>query len=276
MFITVINDCRDANAMGRQLSRLENLFRAAATPLGVANDIEAAGNLIDILDATEGEHGVVLVNVAPRHGTAKKWPNGTPFAYFKVKRTLVVASVDGYTLSLAKKLGLIKDLRVLDLPTTLDYMVNNNLFPKETADRLYTTQFRSFEFTPRVAKWLYDGIELPSEPYPLENIPDCPAAVWWIDNFGNCKTTIFANEINEKHGEQITATVGDFTHYARLKDVPNKTAALITGSSGYEDKRFIELVIQGASAAGEFKLKTGDTIFSQENIANAWYNTDSK
>lgn len=39
--------------------------------VGVTNDIQAAGNIIDILDAIEKNSGIILVNVAPRNGKAK-------------------------------------------------------------------------------------------------------------------------------------------------------------------------------------------------------------
>ncbi|MBI1839007.1 MAG: hypothetical protein HYR95_01760, partial [Candidatus Colwellbacteria bacterium] len=103
MNITIINDCRDANAAGRQAARAATLLGGTVAFIGVTNDLEASGNLIDALDAIEGKGGIVLVNVAPRNGTAKKWENGTPFGYFWYKETLVLASVDGLTLSLVKK-----------------------------------------------------------------------------------------------------------------------------------------------------------------------------
>src|SRR5688572_12965729 len=98
MFVTIINDCKDENAFGRQATKAAALFGCSIVTVGVDSDIEAAGNLIDCLDAGEGKEGVILVNVAPRHGDAKKWPNGTPFGYFLYKETLVVTSIDGLTL----------------------------------------------------------------------------------------------------------------------------------------------------------------------------------
>ena len=97
MFVTLITDCKDDNALGRSTTRLSTLFDCNITTIGVNGwdaDLEAAGNLIDMLDASEGKKGVILVNVAPRHKSGKKWPNGTPFGYFHYKDTLVVISVD--------------------------------------------------------------------------------------------------------------------------------------------------------------------------------------
>ena len=118
MFVTLITDCKDDNALGRSTTRLSTLFECNITTIGVNGwdaDLEAAGNLIDVLDASEGKKGVVLVNVAPRHRSGKKWPNGTPFAYFHYKETLVVTSIDGLTLSLVKKFNLVDRVNVMDI-----------------------------------------------------------------------------------------------------------------------------------------------------------------
>src|SRR5579872_4882433 len=130
MFVSIITDCRDDLAMGRQLARIAVLFGNASTiPIGVGEftEVEAAGNLIDILDATEGKEGVVLVNVAPRHGRGKKWPNGTPFGYFWYKKTLVVSTIAEQTLSLVKKFGIADSLFLTDIPTVIDFVIKNDL-----------------------------------------------------------------------------------------------------------------------------------------------------
>jgi S-adenosylmethionine hydrolase len=113
---------------------------------------------------------------------------------------------------------------------------------------------------PRLAKWLWDGLELPYEEYSMDQVPDAPKAVWWIDNFGNCKTTILPEEIAFEHGKIVQTKYGEFTCYNHLKDVPNEVTALIIGSSGLEHKRFVEFVIQGKSAAAKFGLSTGDVL----------------
>jgi S-adenosylmethionine hydrolase len=119
------------------------------------------------------------------------------------------------------------------------------------------SQFRSFDYMPRLAKWLHDGIEVPHEELPLDQIADIPHAVWWVDNFGNCKTTILPEEIGFEPGKVIKSEIGDLTCYFRLKDVPNDEPGLIIGSSGYGSQRFLEVVVQGKSAAERFGIKTG-------------------
>jgi hypothetical protein len=86
MNITIINDCRDANAVGRQSTRASVLIGGPVSFVGVQNDIEAAGNLIDILDAYGGAPGAILVNVAPRNGKAKKVEERNTFWLFLVSK----------------------------------------------------------------------------------------------------------------------------------------------------------------------------------------------
>jgi hypothetical protein len=84
-FITVIQDCNDEGTKGRITSRVQNLFEGISpsfVAVGAYSDLQAAGNLVDILDATEGNDGIILVNSAPRHGKGKKHENGIPFGYF--------------------------------------------------------------------------------------------------------------------------------------------------------------------------------------------------
>ena len=262
MFITIINDCKDENAMARQATRASSLFHSNVATVGIESfkDLEGAGNVIDVMDASGGEEGVIMLNIAPRHGRGKKWPNGTPFGFFRYKKTLIVSTVDGYCFSLAKKFGLIDKAYVTDLPTVIDAMIEKGNFPAEFREQIVKTQFRSFDYMPRLAKWLWDGVELPYEEYAMDQIPDAPKAVWWIDNFGNCKTTILPEEIGFERDKKIQTKFGEFTCYNRLKDVPNDEHALIVGSSGFGHQRFIELIVQGKSAAAKFGLTTGDVL----------------
>lgn len=250
MFCTIINDCKDANAAGRQVTRVASLLNCASSLIGVQNDLEAAGNLVDALDAGEGGRGVILVNVAPRNGPStssgqgKKWENGTPFGYFWYKDTLVVSSVDGLTLSLAKKIAIIQNFRVLETP-------------KEYAKN----QFRSFDFLPRAASVLLGKEELAEAEFNIEEIPEPPKAVWWVDNFGNCKTTLFPEDISFEAGKVMETKVGKLQCFESLKDVPDGQCALTIGSSGLEDKRFLEIVKQGGSASKDLEISVGDVIY---------------
>ncbi|HET9947189.1 MAG TPA: hypothetical protein VFQ63_03950 [Patescibacteria group bacterium] len=263
MFVTIINDCTDGNTRGRQETRVMRLLNSPVSYVEIGNfsELEAAGNLIDILDATDGEKGAVLVNSAPRHGRGKKWPNGTPFGYFYYKNTLVITTVAEQTLSLAKKFGLIEKYLLTNIPTVMKKMIGRNLMDKETAERIAKSQFRSFDYVPRLAAWLLQGEEIPHEEYPLENIPESEPAIWWVDNFGNCKLTVLPEDIGHTAGKVIKTRYGDITCFDRMKDVPNDEPGIIVGSSGLGSKRFLELIIQGKPAASHFSIKPGDLLF---------------
>lgn len=245
--ITIINDCRDENAKGRQISRVTSLFGITPGFVGVKNDIEAAGNLIDKLDAIGDGEAVILVNVAPRNGRAKKWKNGTPFGYFKYKNILVVSTIDGLTLSLVKKLGLVESIEVLDIEKSVDEILDD---PKEK-ERIAKTQFRSYEFLPLVANYLYENGSIGgTETYDIKDIEDIGNVVWWVDSFGNCKTTMLKNEIDGI----------DMNFYEHLRDVPDAEIALVLGSSGIGDNRFIEIMKQGDNASRALNLESGSGV----------------
>lgn len=263
MFVTIINDCTDGNTRGRQETRVMRLLNVPVSYVEIGNfsELEAAGNLIDILDATDGEEGAVLVNAAPRHGRGKKWSNGTPFGYFYYKKTLVITTVAEQTLSLAKKFGVIDTYYLTDIPTVMKKMIEEGRIDEETARRIETSQFRSFDYVPRLAQWLLSGVDVPSEVYPLDNIAPTPQATWWVDNFGNCKTTLLAEDIGHTPGKKIQTTYGEVECFERMKDVPNDIPALIVGSSGFGEKRFLELIIQGQPAGKVYGIKPGDELF---------------
>lgn len=263
MFVTIINDCLDENALGRQATKVMVLLNAPVITIGVKNDLEAAGNLIDILDAGEGQEGVVLVNVAPRNGKAKKWSNGTPFGYFYFNKTLVVSSIDGLTLSLVKKLQITKEIRVLDIAVVMNWLENDQKIKKSELDYIIHSQFRSLEFIPRVAKWLRDGFDLPYKTISMSDVGDPPSVIWWVDNFGNCKTTLLPKDVSFMQGKKVSTEFGDFKCCYQLKDVPDGEAAIIIGSSGLTDRKFLEIVIQGKSAQEVLKLDTANSLNSR-------------
>ncbi len=256
MYVTIISDCHDDNAKTRQTIRAGSLLSSPVTYCGVNSDIEAAGNLVDALDVSTGHANVILVNVAPRHGAAKKWPNGTPFGYFRIGGSLVVTTIDGHVLSLVKKLGLVDAISVFDIPTVAEYAFQAKLLSREQADYLKVTQFRSLEFMPRAAAWLVQGHDLPATAWPIIEVPDMPPSIWWVDNFGNCKTTLLPDE----HDNILPGLREKLGHHDRLKDVANGETAVVTGSSGIGDIRFLEIMTQGGSASAMLNLSAADLI----------------
>lgn len=269
MFVTIINDCKDPNAFGRQTTRASTLFGLNVNTVAVSNDLEAAGNLVDVLDASEGRRGVVLVNVAPRNGAAKKWANGTPFGWFRYGDTLVAASIDGRTLSLVKKLGITDAIEVFDIPTVMDAAAGHRLVSRDVAEYVKTTQFRSLEFLPRAASWITQGYVLPTERMAISEVVDAESAVWWVDNFGNCKTTVLPEDLDVFRDDHALSGLASLAHYERLKDVPDGECAFVTGSSGIGTRRFVEVMIQGGNASQRYGLRSGRPLVKAgESIAS--------
>lgn len=263
MYVTVINDCHDPLTRNRQVVRASTLFPAtnvSFVSVGNFADLEASGAIIETIDAAMDEPGIILANVAPRHGKAKKWPNGTPFGHITYKHTDIFATVDGVTLSLLTKYGLAKQIEVYDIPTVLNDMIKAGKLAEHLRDPITNTQFRSFEFLPRIAKWYMQGVDLPHKNHALSDFLPTPLAVYSIDNFGNCKTTAWAENLGHVAGKTVSTSWGELLCYDRLKDVPNDQPGLIVGSSGYRDHRFLEIVMQGKSAAEHFGVKVGDLL----------------
>ena len=253
------------------MTRTASLFDSSVIPVSLSPDLngsrsylEASIDLVDIMDASRGEEGVILVNAAPRSGKAKKWPNGTPFGYFYYKNVLVCSSIDGGVLSLARKLNLVDKVYVWDIPEVMDYANKMGLVGPKQAEYIKDTQFRSFEFLPRVAKWTWDKIDLPTEEMTMKELSqDFDNTALFVDNFGNIKTSILPEEIGFEHGKVYKLSNGmEVVAAARLKDVPNGEPGLIVGSSGIKDQRLVELVVQGQSAEQITGLTVGDKILA--------------
>jgi hypothetical protein len=266
MFISYVTDCADQNAKVRQATRLAGLFGVSPTIAGVrptldtAAELEAAGTLVDVLDAGEGAKGVVLVNVAPRNGTGKQYDNGTPFGYFWLGDVLVCTTLSGYTLSLVKKLGLAKEAQEFNLRASVEEWIQNGIVSEDVGQRIIHSQFRSYDFLPRAAHAVYTGVPVVASPFNLSAVPDVEPRVFFIDSFGNVKTTLLASELE---GKTVLQTVwGDLPVVRSLKDVAEGTVACTVGSSGIHNQRFVEIVVQGAHAAKKLNITGGEKLFS--------------
>ena len=270
MQITIINDCCDQNAKLRQISRAGSLFKnVSANCFGVKSEIEAAGFLVDAVDTFEGREGVILANVAPRKSEKnsdkifekRKRKNGTPFGYFWHRKTLIISSVGELALSLIKKMKITEEIFILNIPKVLEE-VKSNLSAAQKR-RIINSQFRSFDFLPRAAKWLLEKQDLPKEKFSLSKIKDSYPTIWFIDNFGNIKTTLLKSELNyiDKYNVKIELNYNKKTTkeilpvYNCLKDLPEEKIGLITGSSGFGNKRFMEIILNGGSAARRLNIK---------------------
>lgn len=285
-----VNDCADDDARTRLIARSSEIVGTYAGFIGVEDSLAGGAGIITTLDALDGasdpksrkHKNVILANVAPREGEGKKHQNGSPFCYFWHGNTLVVTTVDGLALSLVKKFNIASEVRVLDTAKTLQILNQKGMITDDEEKRITETQFRSFEFSPRVASYLLRYGDIASaERKDIQEIPDAPQAIWQVDKFakyGNCKTTILPAEVlspeiverlksgngnNSKEAVGTLATAfGILPVYRRLKDVPNGDLAVIVGSSGFGDKRLLEIVVQGGSAGKELGVSVGDAVFS--------------
>jgi hypothetical protein len=245
MFITYITDCADSNTVARQATRLVGLFEttptfAAVRPtLDTAAELEAAGMLVDVLDAAGDEEGIVLVNVAPRSGNGKQYENGTPFGYFKYRNTLVLTTVAGVTLSLLKQVSELPIIEVFDLPGTVAGWVEQGRVSEEEGQRITGSQFRSFDFLPRAAHAVYTGYPCITAAYDIHLISSIVPSVFFIDCFGNAKTTLTRDDIGD--GTTVDTVWGSLPLVRSLRDVPEGQAACIVGSSGLAEARFLEI-----------------------------------
>lgn len=263
MFVTIINDCNDPNESARQLTRANVLFNCPANSLrlGVYSDIQSAGNLIDVLDASEGQKGVVIVNVAPRFGTAKRWSNGVPFGYFKYKETIVVMTLNPEIQKVLGKLKITHEINVTEISEVIDTLIEKDLVQEVKRQYVIDTQFRSLEYAPKLAKLILDEVEIPHHKIKLgggQSIDN--GKVWFIDSFGNCKTTLLEEDLLIDRSGYVQTIWGKIKFYKRLKDVQNDDLGIYIGSSGIGLNRFVEITIQGGNASAGIGINVGDEI----------------
>lgn len=262
--VSYITDCRDENTQGRLKARVSTLFPGRNVVfVGVKDDIEAAINLVDLIDAYEGKPGIILANVARREGADRKqkWENGTPFGRVKLGNIDLFTTIDGYMLSLLEKvLGKKVTVDIYDIPSTVPHMQLDEV----SQQRIINTQFRSFDYLPRLAQQVVAGRDLPvTEQW--SDVPQMPHMVCWVDSFGNLKTNVTPEEVGFEVGKKLVFRVSNNKQlllpcYERLKDIPDGVAALTIGSSGHGTHRFLEIMQQGKSAAYHLGIGSGTQI----------------
>lgn len=251
--LTIISDCRDEQARARQVIRYQSLLGSATTNfVGVSNDIEASGNLIDVIDAYGNADGIIVSNVAPR-GNKEKYQNGIPFCFHRFKNLWIIGTPNCF--SLAKKLKLFSKTFKTDV-----FEVCRKFLSEKEALLIANSQFRSFEYLPYLVKWITEGKDIPKTEIIIENF-GYKNFVWCVDCFGDCKTTTISPLAVDPYKSSTKYSYLDVEFYERLADVPkNKLPVLTRGSSGYGSKRFIEIVIQNKSAADILGLKIGSQV----------------
>lgn len=257
--IAYISDCRDENTKGRLSTRVASYFTGNVTFVGIKNEYEAAMNLVDVIDAYDGEKGLIFANVAPRHGKAKRWENGTPFGHFRLGDLDIFSTIDGHVLSLLQKLSGQKiEIDVYDIPKTIGAMDLSD----KLREKIRKTQFRSFEYLPRLAREIMSGKTLPNEKY--AEVPEMPNVACWVDCFGNVKTSLLPEEVGFETGKIIDLKFGgkkvSLPCYDRLKDIPDGEVGLTIGSSGLGEKRLLEIMAQGGSASQKLDIDSSTEI----------------
>ncbi len=248
MQLTIISDCQDDNARGRQQSRYQALLgNVSQTFIGACTDLEAQGELIDAIDARKGQPAVIVVNVAPR-GNKEKYSNGIPFCFHTFGKIVVIGTPNCF--SLAKKLGLFSKTYQTDV-----LEVCSKFLTKREAKRTSESQFRSYEYLPHLTQWILGGNNIPSHEIEIEDFGK-QNFIWRIDCFGNCKTTSTGKRVNLNSYTSL-----DNVYYEKLADVPkNNIPAFVRGSSGYKEKRFLEVMMQGQSASKFLGLEIGSLV----------------
>jgi hypothetical protein len=241
--ISIFTDCRDSNVRARQEIRYSSLVpEGVATCYGVTVDIEATGCIVDALDAGRETPQIIVGNVARREN--KKYKNGSPFSYVKIGNAIIIGTPTIFPL--LAKLGLATEVYETDV-----YTVCSKFLDETEARRIADSQFRSFEYLPLLAKWLHEGQEIPAETVTIELPSD--NQIWFVDNFGNCKTTVLDRS-------ELSESQQALPFYERLSFVPVGENAIVRGSSGYKDTRFLEITTQGESTANKFGYKVGDLV----------------
>ena len=255
--IFAFTDCKDPNALTRLTARLLSLFPDSPVhAVGTDSDIEAAGCILDTLDAIRitDTPSIIIGNLAPR--ADKHYKNGAPFYLGYIGNTILIATKTCF--SLVAKYHLIEKIQETDVET-----VCREFLPEAEALRIANSQFRSFEYVPRLAHWAHDKKDIPRVESEVTPLPH--NQIWWVDNFGNCKTTITKDELQDKivH-DKIAFSLNnqyiEIKFYQKLSDVPVGETAIIIGSSGYENRRFAEITIQGKSASKELEIVPGSKI----------------
>jgi hypothetical protein len=256
MRISIFTDCFDQNAIIRQTYRYESLFPEAEInfkELNSLNFVPVLAGAIDEVDAVRFSSGVniFVFNLAQR--TEKKYENGQPFCFTRLGSSIIIGTISSF--SVLKKLGIVKSVYV----TEIEKVCLQFLSVKE-AKRISQSQFRSYDFVPLLALWIYQGHNIKSTNIEL-NKTELSDQIWFIDCFGNCKTTIPGTRFSRKaNGYIVSTNFGDLPFFQRLSDVPVDTVAIIIGSSGYRSRRFIEIIKNGGSAQKELGIELGDNI----------------
>ncbi|MDP9249105.1 MAG: SAM-dependent chlorinase/fluorinase [bacterium] len=264
---TIFSDCchpEDHDANLRYKIRYTSLLGCPTETVYASEDRVAAGLLLDAVDSARRNSSLIVVNRADRSEHQKEWENGAPFGYAVVHQTFIIAN-PGPCLAKIGRFCPAAAFHLFDIPSIFEHP---GRFDLNSAARW--SQFRSNDLVPYLAKSLFEEQDVPSRV--IGTLGDWKDSmednqVWWVDTFGNCKTFVNVNPngpggyMGFEEGSHHKTVFGvTLPYYERLARVPKGVAALVRGSSGIGNHRFIEVMINGGSAAKEFGLKLGSRV----------------
>lgn len=253
--VAMVSDCTDANARGRMKQRIKRLVPGADVDFyKVRHQLEAGGNMVDAMDAMGEPPGAVLCNMAPR--LIDRGQNGSPIVFGRVRGFDVITTVYALPLFCMFFDEAERDLRTL----------NVKAFLESAGERPFRSQFRGLTVMPLILAHVRGAAKRPvdldkvsvSFTYPAQDISP---AIWGIDEIGeqqyNVKLTMLRSELRGvSEGDTVHLRIVnrkgktknvEATFRECMEDVPVGEIGLITGSSGYRDERFLELVQSGGS-----------------------------
>lgn len=205
------------------------------------------------LNSPFGNRHLFYVNTAPRKDDVKPRENcaGEGLAYAELHNGVRIVAVNsGYSLSFVKTHA--KTIRILDVHTAGSQFRSRDNFPAAVGD---------------VAHGRLDRVGADI----MDAIPDMPAdVIAYTDGYGNIKTSIHHDELDNLTGKKVNVTINGVTKPATIGvgifAVPEGEFILSAGSSGWvmpdgTKRRFVECVFRGFSASKAFNHpKGGDTI----------------
>lgn len=252
-FYSIITDCIDSNAVARQEMHAQILFPDSSPTITHVESVTAlAGNIIDLVSVAEhaGGVGVIIGNRAPRAEAQGVYENGAPFVYAWRNDILLVVT---YSEELHAILKEFLDIDTWYLPSEV---MRDEIYETYSVDP--TTQFRSLYYAPCLAHYVMHNPDAKGDSIEHGELPEvAPWTVWHVDNFGNLKT--FATLRNyEQQALAINGAVAPLVE--RLKDAPENHLVVIEGSSGFQGSKFLEVVVQGGSAADRLGRGIGNKL----------------
>lgn len=266
--IVIISNYQNLNAL--EAKDLQSKARAMdILTIRVSDDTHASSKLMEFLDAADrfdieyprpkdggGTDEVgILVNIAPPRGRVEQIGrlSGAQFASFVVGDVVVISSLHGETLSFVRKLGIVESICLLDIPTVMDWAVGRGLITRKITDGILNSYW-GFEFFLLASSWMWEGRILPYQVVKISDFVPMPlTAVWAVSNSGNYKTTLLPDDLKETRA-RLVHPLSTLPLYDRPSDVPDGTMAWVVGTSGFGERRFLEIMVQGGSAADSLKL----------------------